>query len=140
MTNYLFVYGTLMRAAADAPMGHRERRKLEAAGDWLGEAVIDGRLYDRGRYPILVAGAAPNETVHGEVFWLQAPAETFRWLDPYEGIPPGGLRGSEYERVVRRVQLDGGRAVDAWVYVHHGAIGTARPVPGGRWHPAGRKP
>ena len=136
MINHLFVYGTLMRNAADAPRGHPQRGKLDVAGEWLGPAEINGRLYDLGRYPILVVGTARHETVHGEIYRLHTPALTFQWLDPYEGIPPGKSRGPEYERVIHKVRLADGNEIDAWVYAHHGPIGIARHDPKGRWRPA----
>lgn len=136
ITNHLFVYGTLMRNAADAPMGHLQRGKLDAAAEWLGQAQIDGRLYDRGCYPILVMGGSGRETVYGEVYRLRSPVMTFQWLDPYEGIPPGKTRGPEYERIVGKVRLEGGSEIDVWVYAHHGSLGAARHVLEGRWRPA----
>ena len=141
MLQNLFVYGTLMRAAADARLGRTERARLEAAGEWLGPARITGCLYDLGAYPVLVAppadvAARPDHaTVHGEVFRLRAPAMTFRWLDVYEGIPPGKTTGAEYERGIAKVHLDDGDQIEAWVYRSFGPIGRARHIPNGRWRP-----
>ena len=103
MIQHLFVYGTLMRAAAGADLGDDERRRLEEDGEWFGEARINGRIYDLGPYPILTAPEAENETVYGEAFRLRDPKLTFRWLDIYEGIPPGETRGAEYEQRKRAI-------------------------------------
>lgn len=135
MLQYLFVYGTLMRRAAAAPLGRPERARLDAAGDWLGEARIAGCLYDLGRYPVLVAEPGAHEVVHGEVYRLHMPGVAFRWLDHYEGIPPGSTRGLEYERVIKPVHLAGGGTIEAWVYMHSGAVGQARRLADGRWRP-----
>lgn len=117
MIQNLFVYGTLMRRAAAARMGVAERQRLEVEGEWLGEGQITGRLYNLGQYPVLAAPKYPYEAVQGEVFWLRAPQATFRWLDLYEGIPPGKVQGEEYRRVVRRVRVARGNAMDACVYI-----------------------
>jgi gamma-glutamylcyclotransferase (GGCT)/AIG2-like uncharacterized protein YtfP len=140
MTDLLFVYGTLMRAAAAAGMGREMRARLDAEGTWCGPATVAGRLYDLGRYPGLVSSGDASDAprVHGEVYRLRDPAASFAWLDPYEGIPAGRLRGDEYERLVRTVVLAGGEQVAAWLYHWHAGIASAVLVPDGRWVPAAR--
>ena len=140
MIPYLLVYGTLMRRAAVAHMGHAERQRLEVQGDWLGAAQIAGRLFDLGQYPVLDAPKPPDEkshreTVHGEVFRLHAPQVTVRWLDLYEGIPPGQESGNDYARVLRPVRLATGEVLEAWVYVLAGDADAAPLIPDGRWLP-----
>ena len=141
MLQNLFVYGTLMRAAAECRLGRSERARLEAAGEWLGLARINGCLYDLGAYPVVVAPPAEvatlanDTTVHGEVFRLRAPAMTFRWLDIYEGISPGKTTGTEYTRAIAKVHLDDGDQIEAWLYRNIGPIGRARHIPNGRWRP-----
>ena len=131
----LFVYGTLMRAAAGSEMGREQRLRLERAGQWLGEAQINGRLFDRGTYPFLVASRVRRDIVHGEVYRLRAPAMTFRLLDLYEAIPPGRTKGAAYERVTRPVHLASGETTLAWVYLQTGPIGRACRIVAGRWRP-----
>ena len=135
MTNCLFVYGTLMRAASASSLGRHERARLEASGEWLGAATIAGRLYDLGRYPVLVAPRARHERVHGEVFRLHTPALIFRWLDIYEGIPPGMTRGAEYERVTATARLAAGDTIEAGVYLFAGNVAGLRRLPDGCWRP-----
>lgn len=141
MTDLLFVYGTLMRTAAAAGMGRDMRARLDAEGIWCGPASVAGRLYDLGRYPGLVSSGDALEAmrVHGEVFRLRDAAASFAWLDRYEGIPAGRLRGDEYERLVRTVVLAGGEHVTAWLYHWHAANASAVLVPGGRWVPDARE-
>lgn len=142
MTSCLFVYGTLMRGAAQSSLGRAQRRRLDAAGEWLGPATMPGRLWDKGRYPLmtgpdarLLAGALQSERVHGEIYLLGAPGEVFAWLDPYEGIPAGATRGDEYERVTASARLADGRDVDAWVYRSTFAVVSLPRVADGRWRP-----
>ena len=127
MTEYLFVYGTLMSTAGH-PMGQRlarEARRVSAAS-------IAGRLYDLGKWPGLVDSDSIRDRVHGEVYQIANPA-SFRWLDAYEGILEAGATPSEYARVVRRIRLENGGEIAAWVYLYQWDIVSARPVPGGRW-------
>ncbi len=135
MTDHLFVYGTLMRAAARSRLGGGQRARLDAAAQWLGPALMAGRLYDQGRYPLLTATADAQDVVHGEVYRLRAPADVFGWLDPYEGIPVGATAGKEYARLVRPATLGDGAALDAWVYLSTIAAPALPRIAGGRWTP-----
>lgn len=135
MTNFLFVYGTLMRRAYRARIGSEMRARLEQSGTWLGEAETAGRLLDLGCYPAIIAPASRVDIVHGEVFRLDDPVAVFRWLDPYEGIPIGKLRGHEYERVEQAVTLADGTNDIAWVYRYLVATCDSSLLPDGRWQP-----
>lgn len=140
MTRHLFVYGTLMHAAAASRLGAEQRARLAAAGVWRGPATLAGRLLDKGSYPMLVAPTDHGDVVHGEVYELEAPDAVFRWLDPYEGIPAGRTEGDEYARVSRRARLADGTEVAVWVYVCAAAPAGLPEVPGGRWLPAAPQP
>lgn len=135
MIDTLFVYGTLMRSAAAAKLGRDMRARLEREATWLGVATVAGRLYDLGRYPILIKPSGESELADGEVWRLADAEQAFRWLDPYEGIPPGQLIGPGYERITERVTLESGSIIEAWLYRYISPAATARRIHG-RWQPA----
>jgi gamma-glutamylcyclotransferase (GGCT)/AIG2-like uncharacterized protein YtfP len=132
MNARLFVYGTLLSTAGH-PMGARLQRDARL----IGPATIPGRLYSLGRYPGLVeALAGPRSTqslVHGEVYALNTPAITLRWLDGYEGVIAHKPDESPYARVERPVRLSSGKTLAAWVYIYLKRVPTRAEVPGGRW-------
>ena len=132
MQKHLFVYGTLMTAADGWLIGKAQRARLQREATSLGNATINGRLYDLKRYPALVASA--NEVAHGEVFRLANPLSSFLWLDKYEGVVPG-RETNEYERVVRPVWLASGEEISAWVYRYLAEVPLKALIPGGRWQP-----
>ena len=133
MTDHLFVYGTLMRAASASPLGRDMRARLEREATWRGAATTAGRIHDLGSYPVLTPAGEPGEIVHGEAWQLGDADAVFRWLDPYEGIE-AGRSVHEYARLVRRATLASGAAIDAWVYVYAGAVpASARRLADGRW-------
>jgi gamma-glutamylcyclotransferase (GGCT)/AIG2-like uncharacterized protein YtfP len=132
MHKHLFVYGTLMTSADGARIGKAQRARLQREGTSLGGATINGRLYDLGRYPALVAAA--GETAHGEVFRLANPLSSFVWLDTYEGVVPG-RQTNEYERVVRPVWLASGEEISACVYLYLAEVPLKAHIAGGRWQP-----
>jgi gamma-glutamylcyclotransferase (GGCT)/AIG2-like uncharacterized protein YtfP len=130
MNPNLFVYGTLL-AAARHPMGERMRRESRL----LGEASIEGQLFDLGKYPGLVEAPGAGSRVHGEVYAFNAPATSLEWLDAYEGIVPGRAQ-NDYARVERRARLAFGEDIPVWVYVYLRPVPASRLIPGGRWVPA----
>lgn len=112
----LFVYGTLMR--------RHPRSMFHLLGDrarFLGDARTRGRLVDLGDYPGLVPSDDANAWVAGEVYEVRPSSGIWDRLDRYEGCAAGTPEPHEFERVVRRVVLDSGEAVEAWVYLHVGA-------------------
>jgi gamma-glutamylcyclotransferase (GGCT)/AIG2-like uncharacterized protein YtfP len=134
MNSRLFVYGTLLSTAGH-PMGARLRRE----GRLLGQGTIQGRLYSIGRYPGLVeAPGSPRPAqslAHGELYALNTPAVTFKWLDAYEGLVPGKPELSPYERVERPVRLGSGETLTAWVYLYRKSVRARPEVLGGFWVP-----
>jgi gamma-glutamylcyclotransferase (GGCT)/AIG2-like uncharacterized protein YtfP len=128
MNPHLFVYGSLMSSAAH-PMGERLRREAR----FVGEATVQGRLYKISWYPGLVEGGDAETRVHGEVYALNSPSPTLKWLDAYEGIASGRLDEEAYERVERTAALASGDPVTAWVYLYRKSVAGLRPVPSGRW-------
>ncbi len=131
--NRLFVYGTLMRCA-EGRLGEVERRRLANEARCLGAAYLNGYLYDLGDYPGLVIPDEATEAVHGEVFELDAPGTTLRWLDDYEGVRQGGGANDEYICLQTEVWLTGGGSCNAWVYVYRHGVGQAGRILGGRWN------
>ena len=123
-----FVYGTLLPGQPNYALWADAIRAAEEA--WL----ENGRLYDLGRYPMLV------ETEGGRVQGLlvtvdpeQYPAVLAR-LDWLEGYNPEAPAHFGYRRVARSVCLAGGRVAQAWVYVGQIDYGAALPVvPNGDW-------
>src|SRR5258708_33142895 len=113
--DYLFVYGTL-RKNYDLKLKKRVDNDLE----YIGKARVGASLYDLGRYP----GAIKNKTgsagrqgeVIGDVFLLSNPGKVFKILDNYEGYSEKDARDSEFVRKRKRVKLNSGKNINAWVY------------------------
>lgn len=132
MNGLLFVYGTLMATAGDA-MGRVERARLARESVPLGVATTRGRLYDLGRYPGLVVGAAHDGVVEGELVRLTDPPRSLGWLDRYEGIVADRLDTNEYRRAEIDVTMATGEIVRASAYLYTRELDRARLVAGGSW-------
>jgi gamma-glutamylcyclotransferase (GGCT)/AIG2-like uncharacterized protein YtfP len=129
MNPHIFVYGTLLSGT-----GHPKGAQLGREARLLGAATIQGcSLYSLGRYPGLVEAADAQGPVHGEVYALNNPLVSLKWLDAYEGIVPGNHDQNQYERVERQVRLASGEEVSAWVYLYRKAVTGRLPIASGRW-------
>ncbi len=115
---FLFVYGTLRPGATD-PGGKMARARLYREARHVGVATVQGALVDLKRYPGLIHEPNASGLVHGDIIRLRAPAATFRWLDPYEGLlPPEGTTDGEYLRIRTTTMAWDGRETHAWTYLY----------------------
>lgn len=114
--DYLFLYGTL-RSGGGSPM---HDRFIAPHCRRIGEAHIQGRLYDLGRYPGLVHSANREHLVRGEIWLFNSALPLLRQLDDYEGCSPRFPRPWEYRRERKSVTLESGERLKAWVYVYNG--------------------
>jgi gamma-glutamylcyclotransferase (GGCT)/AIG2-like uncharacterized protein YtfP len=96
----LFVYGKLRRAGALA------MAEYFPGSTSLGDATVNGRLYDLGDYPGLVLDAS-GPKVFGEVYEIDA--ETLNKLDEIEAA-------ADYCRNVTEVTLSGHQKT-CWIYL-----------------------
>ncbi len=118
----LFVYGTLRAGAS-----HDAARRLFEHVRGAMAATVPGRLFDLGAYPGLVVDATASTRVHGELLELDDPDPLWTILDRYEGCGADDPHPHEFVRTTTQVQVDGGRCVEAAVYVF--ALPTSgRPV------------
>ena len=123
--NYLFVYGTL-RKAVNNPV----KEQIIDDVEWIGEAAIEGILYDIGNYP----GAIPatnNEKgiIKGEIIKIRHPEKILKILDNYEGFDPEQSDKSEYCRKQIIAQLANGEEVKAWVYFYNFSVNGKTRIP-----------
>jgi len=126
MTEHLFVYGTLMRR-----FRHPMHDELARGADFVGEAVVQGRLYDLGRYPGLVLSESPEDGVSGELYRLHDDT-VLRVLDDYEGCGPADAQPHEYVRRTVTVCGDGGTS-EAWAYVYNRPVHALPRITSGRY-------
>ena len=109
---YLFVYGTLRRAA------HTEwSRVLCTVSDCIGGARTRGALFQLGKYPGFVPSGA-DEWVTGEVCRLHDPSTLLPKLDAYEGCGPDDPPPHEYRRELIEVVIESGETIRAWAYIY----------------------
>ena len=114
---YLFVYGTLRRN-----LNPTIQRVIENGIEWLGNARIDGKLFDMGSYP----AATPlleyeSGQIIGEVIRINDEINVLQLLDEYEGYDPG-KGDSEYIRKKEEVILENGKTITAWIYWYNRSV------------------
>lgn len=125
----LFVYGSLLSRIAH-PQGERLRREATL----IGSATLQARLYRVAWYPGVVLSDAVTDSVHGEIYRLNAT--TLAWLDEYEGVTAGAASvapAAEYARRLCTVHDTTGAQVTAWVYLYQRDTARLVRVDDGRW-------
>jgi len=133
----LFVYGTLRRGASH----HHILKSLNAAH--LGPATVAGELFDLGRFPgsWLIEPKGPGisrRRVLGELYRLQNPPHSLDVLDRYEGLQSPAPEARLFRRELACVRVQGGKTMQAWIYVLAQRPAAARLVPSGDYAKAHR--
>ncbi len=117
--NYkLFVYGSL-RSGFRNPV----YQYLTKYFHLLGEAVVKGKLYDQGEYPVAVP-SLEEKFISGELYCINNPLE-FSWaigqLDDYEGLNAEVDEPVLYKRE-EVVVYQKGEPQNAWIYWFNGDV------------------
>ncbi len=123
----LFLYGSLLTAAADRRLNRGMRQLLRRARP----AAILARLYCIGDYPGAVVSRNKADRVYGRLVTINDP-RLLRRLDRYEdhrSHDPG--RGEFHRAVIRARCLGYGRSVLCWVYLYNGDVSDKTRIPGG---------
>jgi gamma-glutamylcyclotransferase (GGCT)/AIG2-like uncharacterized protein YtfP len=114
----LFVYGSL-RSGFRNPI----YQYLTKYFHLMGEAVVKGKLYDNGDYPV-AAASSDEKFISGELYVINDPQE-FSWaigqLDDYEGLNTEEGETALYRREEVSAFLEGVAHV-AWIYWYNGTI------------------
>ncbi len=120
MSDYLFVYGSLLPGEAEADTVSVMQQLLR-----LGPAYVHGKLYDLGEYSGAVLDAEADTEIAGEVFELPADPAVLAALDAYEGYDPTQPKDNLFVRLQAPVRLRDGRKLNSWIYAYNRNPGTA---------------
>ena len=125
MTQYIFLYGTLLPDHAPAQIAPAVARLRS-----VGRGQVQGWLYDLGSYPGAVLRKA-GPPIYGEVFELPDDPEILRRMDAYEEFDPERRQSTEFVRQQCPVAMQDGRKIRCWVYVYNRDPGAAPRIVGG---------
>ncbi len=127
MTEYLFLYGTLLPGDST-----EESSRIVGRLKRVGSATVRGRLYDFGDYPGAVLDRTAKSSIKGELFELPNDDDSaLKALDDYEEFNRTDRRNSLFVRTRTVARLQGGRQLNAWVYVYNRNPGSARQIASG---------
>jgi gamma-glutamylcyclotransferase (GGCT)/AIG2-like uncharacterized protein YtfP len=126
MTDFLFVYGTLLPGRAPDHL-----REIAARLKPFAPGCMPGRLFNLGNFPGAVFDAAAATRVYGEVLELPNDGELHSRLDDYEDFSPAEPSRSIFIRERLPIMLSGGAQLLCWVYVYNRDPGDAPLIPGG---------
>lgn len=114
MSQYLFVYGTLLKDF-DSYMS----KFLNKNSEFIGAGYFYGRLYQISWYPGAVLSDVTTEKVFGHLFKIYNEDKTFQILDDYEGIGETTEHPNEYKRELIKTYLDSNDILNTWVYTYN---------------------
>lgn len=114
MSDYLFVYGTLMQHSTN-----EFAKKLRKNCTYIGKGFIYATKYHLGHYPGIKIDTKKSNKTTGELYKFNTnkPA-LLKELDFYEGYYPGKLSESLFVRKLIDVFLLK-ETYSAWVYEYH---------------------
>ncbi|TWR25992.1 gamma-glutamylcyclotransferase [Mucilaginibacter achroorhodeus] len=124
MTDFLFIYGTLLQS------GNEFGSYLQQNCSFVTLGHLQAQLYDLGEYPGIVISSKFDQEVHGSVFEMRDQPEILRRLDYYEGVGPDEEHPNLYRREIHPVKTNKG-IMQAWVYVYNRSVEHAIDIPGG---------
>lgn len=121
-SDWIALYGSLMRG-----LGAMDRLGLGDQLRFVGPCVLEGALFDLGRYPGLRHG---DGRVVAELYALLSPG-VLDALDAFEDYQPARPRDSLYLR--ERIRLVEPAETEVWVYVYNSVPDASCRIPDGDW-------
>jgi gamma-glutamylcyclotransferase (GGCT)/AIG2-like uncharacterized protein YtfP len=95
---------------------------IEDGCEDIGEASLQGRLFDLGRYPGLVENDTLTDLVIGECFRLKDSKQVLADFDAYEECNDEFEKPWLYQRQLRKCSLKSGKMLQAWVYIYNRTV------------------
>ena len=126
MSPYLFAYGFLKTKYH----GNEKTRTPPFEHRYVSSGTLPGEIYRVDVFPGVIYEVNSKELVHGEIFELLAPEESFRILDRYENALPLVQLDPDYERRLRPIKTDQG-ILECWVYEYLKPVNPATKINSG---------
>jgi len=111
---YLFVYGTLRKAA-----GHAMHQVVDSYCKFISDGSVQGRLYEVAGYPGVVESTHETDRVLGELYQIIDRDSIVPVLDDYEGCTDAFSQPHAYIRKKCAVRTVNGESYSAWVYLYN---------------------
>lgn len=124
--DYLFVYGTLRKAASPQALA-----LLSKHCDFHADGWVQGRLYEVAGYPGVVDSRCPTDRVVGELYHVSGKPSVLAALDYYEECTDQFPQPHEYIRCRRPVSMTDGLVVQAWIYLYNRDVEQLMPISSG---------
>ena len=112
------------------PFHRPGRMRVDPKMTFAGRGRIGAALFDLGIYPAAVP-TNDGSVVWGEVYQMLDPGAVLAVLDEIEGYRSAEPERSLYTRVLADVELEDGRALQAWAYFYNAPLGRAQRIESG---------
>ncbi|MBJ6368760.1 gamma-glutamylcyclotransferase family protein [Snuella sedimenti] len=127
-TNYLFVYGTLLKGFNNE-MSHF----LAEHSQFVEKGFFNGELYEVAGYPGAILSEKPTDKVYGSVYKVLDADLVFKALDTYEGIDVNAPELDLYKRLKVKAYMDSGLSLQTWVYIYNRPITSLQKISSGSY-------
>ncbi|MCB4808272.1 gamma-glutamylcyclotransferase [Tamlana sp. 62-3] len=114
VSNYLFVYGTLLQS-----VNNSMSKFLIANSTNLGPAYCFGKLYKITWFPGAVLSENESEKIYGTLVKLHDNNNVLSHLDDYEGYNSNNASSSLFIRQKNRIYTEKGIDYMAWMYIYN---------------------
>ena len=130
MSQYLFVYGTLL-----PDLMPDEQQVIVEKLQFFGNGWMPGLLYDLDVYPGAVFDKEAITRINGCIYRLHTDEalrqESLKALDDSEGFIPENHQHSLFIREQATIETVDGSKVECWVYVYNQNLDNASLIPSG---------
>jgi gamma-glutamylcyclotransferase (GGCT)/AIG2-like uncharacterized protein YtfP len=120
---FLFVYGTLRK-----PIASDMHPMLAGGCEHYAEGIMQGTLYEVCGYPGAIQSNSTKDKVFGELYQLLDRDRVLARLDEYEECSDWFPKPHEYIRKQLSIELIGGVAVEAWVYLYNRDVSKLQKI------------
>lgn len=124
--NFLFIYGTLLRALRGDMFFDLEQHLR-----YVSPATYQGKMYEINTYPGVVPSFDNRDEVKGEVYEVQDLVYLKEVLDVYEGCGNQYMGNEEYIRRVVTVKLNDNSSLNTWIYLYNRPVFNYTPITDG---------
>ena len=125
-SDYLFVYGTLMRGT------HPMHTVLSEHAKFVSNGWITGQLYQIADYPGAIASQQSEDKVFGELYQF-SDVQIIQLLDDYEECSAAFPKPHEYIRRRVNVYVTEMDISQAWTYFYNRSVASHQRLLSGRF-------
>lgn len=126
MSNYLFVYGTLLGEFAPPEIAETVKKM-----EYVSNGFVYGHLYNLGEYPGAILNDSIKSKIFGRIYKLPSDEDILQKLDEYEGFFPHQSAPNLFVRKETCIFLENGKQLNGWIYEYNRRVKSSALIKSG---------